>query len=64
MTAQKERTAVHESNPYAEQLRHFHAVINGKEEPVCSGRDAMRRLQAILAIRQAAESGNVIRLEN
>lgn len=42
MTAQKERTAVHESNPYAAQLRHFHAVINGKEEPVCSGRDAMQ----------------------
>lgn len=60
----QERTAVHESNPYAEQLRHFHAVINGKEEPVCSGRDAMRSLQAILAIHQAAEFGNVIRLED
>lgn len=59
----QERTAVHESNPYAEQLRHFHAVIEGKEEPVCSGRDAMRSLQAILAVRQAAESGGVVRLD-
>lgn len=60
----QERTAVHESNPYAEQLRHFHAVINGTEEPICSGRDAMRSLQAILSIHQATESGNVVRLDD
>ena len=60
----QERTAVHESNPYAEQLRHFHAVINGAEEPICSGRDAMRSLQAILAIQQAAASGSVVRLDD
>ncbi|MEO6322194.1 MAG: Gfo/Idh/MocA family oxidoreductase [Polaromonas sp.] len=60
----QERTAVHENNPYAEQLRHFHAVIQGLEEPVCSGHDALRSLQAILAIHQAAESGNVIRLDD
>jgi predicted dehydrogenase len=59
----QERTAVHEANPYAEQLRHFHAVIQGTEEPVCSGRDALRSLQAILAIHQAAASGEVVRLD-
>jgi len=59
----QERTAVHESNPYAEQLRHFHAVIHGLEEPVCSGRDALRSLQAILAVQQAADSGEVIKLD-
>jgi predicted dehydrogenase len=60
----QERTAVHESNPYAEQLRHFHAVIQGLEQPVCSGRDALRSLQAILAVRQAAASGDVVRLDD
>lgn len=60
----QERTAVHEANPYAEQLRHFHAVINGQEAPVCSGRDAVRSLQAILAIHQTAESGGVVRLDD
>jgi predicted dehydrogenase len=56
----QERTAPHDTNPYAEQLRHFHAVIHGQEEPVCSGVDAMRSLQAILAIHEAAASGQTI----
>ena len=58
-----EQTALHDTNPYAEQLRHFHAVIHGLEEPVCSGRDALRSLQAILAVHQAAASGELVRLE-
>ena len=60
----QERTAVHESNPYAEQLRHFHAVIHGTETPVCSGRDAMRSLQATLAIHRAAASTGMVELED
>ncbi|MFC5522139.1 Gfo/Idh/MocA family protein [Polaromonas jejuensis] len=60
----QERIALHASNPYAEQLRHFHAVIQGLEEPVCSGRDALRSLQAILAIRRAAATGDMVRLDD
>jgi len=60
----QERTAVHEANPYAEQLRHFHAAIEGAEPPVCSGRDALRSLQATLAVQRAAASGEVVRLDD
>ena len=60
----QERIAPHASNPYAEQLRHFRAVIEGREEPVCSGRDALRSLQATLAVHEATESGGVVRLDD
>ena len=59
----QERIALHESNPYAEQLRHFHAAVLGQEPPVCSGVDAMRSLQAVLAIHDAAASGAAVKLE-
>ena len=58
-----ERTAVHTGCPYTEQLRHFAAVIEGEEEPVCSALDGFRTLQATLAVTQAAESGRVVILE-
>ena len=58
----QERIALHDTNPYAEQLRHFHAVIHGQEEPVCSGVDAMRSLRAILAIHEAAASGEMVKI--
>jgi predicted dehydrogenase len=57
-----ERTAPHSGDPYAEQLRHFAAVIVGSEEPVCSALDGLRTLQATLAVTQAAESGRVVEL--
>ncbi len=52
----QERTAVHRADPYMEQLRHFRAVAEGREAPVCPGRDALRTLQATLAIHQAART--------
>ena len=56
----QERIALHDTNPYAEQLRHLHAVVHGQETPVCSGQDAMRSLQAVLAIHEAAQSGGTV----
>ncbi|APW36035.1 oxidoreductase [Rhodoferax koreense] len=58
----QERIALHDTNPYAEQLRHFDAVIRGQEEPVCSGVDAMRSLQAVLAIHETAASGEAVQI--
>ena len=52
----QERTAVHRADPYMEQLRLFRAVAEGREAPVCPGRDALRTLQATLAIHQAART--------
>ena len=58
----EERTALHFGDPYAEQMRHFRAVIEGEEEPVCSADDAMRSLEATLAVAEAARSGKEIAL--
>jgi hypothetical protein len=43
-------------------MRHFRAVIEGDEEPVCSAEDAMRSLEATLAVAEAARSGAAIAL--
>ncbi|HEX6720033.1 MAG TPA: hypothetical protein VF107_00605 [Burkholderiaceae bacterium] len=57
-----ERTAVHTACPFAEQLRHFAAVVRGDEEPVCSAIDGHRTLQTTLAVAQAAHSGAAVTL--
>ncbi|MFT3719202.1 Gfo/Idh/MocA family protein [Pseudorhodoferax sp.] len=57
-----ERTPVHRGDPYVEQLRHLRAVAEGREEPVCSGLDGLRTLQATLAVHEAARSGGTVRL--
>jgi predicted dehydrogenase len=57
-----ERTVVHGGDPYAEQLRHFAAVVAGKEEPVCSALDGLKTLEATLAVAEAAASGRAVEL--
>lgn len=51
------RTALHTACPYVEQLRHFAAVIAGRETPVCSALDALRTLQTTEAVLTSAEQG-------
>ena len=58
----EERTALHLGDPYAEQMRHFRAVVEGEEEPLCSAADAMRSLEATLAAAFAAKSGTPVTL--
>jgi len=58
----QERTAVHTGCPYSEQIRHFAALIEGREEPVCSALDGFRTLEATLAVTQAASSGGSVTL--
>lgn len=55
-----ERTALHQGNPYIEQLRHFRAVVEKKEAPVCSGIDAMRTLEATLAVHASADTSRPV----
>lgn len=57
-----ERTPVHTGCPYVEQLRHFAAVIEGKEKPVCSALDGFRTLEATLAVTEAATLGRAVEL--
>lgn len=56
----QERTTPHVGNPYIEQLRHFRAVIEGTEAPICSGTDAMRTLEATLAVHASADTGRPV----
>ena len=51
-----ERTPVHRADPYAEQLRHFRAVVEGTQAPLCSGRDGLRTLQVTCAVHEAART--------
>ena len=55
-----ERTAVHAGCPYSEQLRHFAALVEGKEEPVCSALDGLHTLAATLAVTKAASTGSQV----
>ena len=56
----QERTALHIGCPYTEQLRHFAALIEGREAPVCSALDGFRTLEATLAVTQAAAEGRAV----
>ena len=56
------RTAVGAAtlDPLVEQLRHFTAVIAGREAPLISVEDAMGTLAVVEAVREAARSGTAI----
>lgn len=57
-----ERTALHTACPFAEQLRHFAAVVQGTEAPLCSAVDGHRTLQATLAVARAADTERPVSL--
>jgi len=59
-----ERTALHNACPYREQWRHFRALIEGIEPPVCSALDGLRTIEATLAVHAAAESEGSVRLRD
>lgn len=46
--------------PLAHQIRNFCGVIRGTETPVVSGRDGLAALKIIAAIKQAAETGQIV----
>ena len=45
------------SDPLANQITHFAAVIRGEAEPICSGRDGLRTLQVVEAVTESARTG-------
>lgn len=59
-----ERTvlACAQADPLALQIRHFCAVIRGVEQPLVSGREGMRTLAVVEAVKQAARSGTRVRV--
>ena len=44
------------SDPLANQVRHFAAVIRGRAEPICSGRDGLATLKVVDAVVEAART--------
>lgn len=58
----REATAVECVDPYLEQLRHFHRVVRGEEQPRISAADGASTLRATLAVRAAAQRGGSITL--
>jgi predicted dehydrogenase len=45
------------SDPLANQIEHFAAVIRGEAEPICSGRDGLRTLRVVEAVLEATRTG-------
>jgi predicted dehydrogenase len=60
----RERLSVEPADPLARQIRHFCAVVRGEAEPVITGRDALRTLQVVQAVLEAARIGNTVELES
>jgi predicted dehydrogenase len=50
------------SDPLANQVEHFAAVVRGEAEPICSGRDGLRTLQVVDAVLEAARTGRPVEL--
>lgn len=53
---QRARTGVAAQDPLALQIRHFCRVICGDEPPLVTGREGLRTLEVITAIKQAART--------
>lgn len=51
-----QRCVPHSADPYLEQLRHLRAVAEGREAPLCSGRDALRTLAVAQAVLESART--------
>jgi predicted dehydrogenase len=48
------------SDPLANQVAHFAAVIRGEAEPICSGRDGLKALLVIDAVMESARTGQPV----
>jgi predicted dehydrogenase len=49
------------TDPLANQVEHFAAVIRGEAEPIVSGRDGLNSLRVTEAVSEAARTGQVVR---
>jgi predicted dehydrogenase len=50
------------SDPLADQITHFAAVIRGEAEPICSGRDGLKALKVVDAVVESARTGRPVDL--
>lgn len=52
--------AVDRTDPFANQIVHFADVIRGRAAPICSGRDGLRSLIVVEAVRESARTGHPV----
>jgi len=57
-----ERQTVEEEDPLKVELRHFGDVIRGEAKPLLDGRNGAHTLEVTLAVKRAAETGEIILL--
>jgi predicted dehydrogenase len=50
------------SDPLANQIEHFAAVIRGEVAPLCSGRDGLKSLRVVEAVVESARTGQPVEL--
>src|SRR3954454_6538250 len=50
------------SDPLANQVAHFAAVIRGEAEPICTGRDGLKTLRVVDAVVESARTGQPVDL--
>lgn len=48
------------TDPLANQVRHFAAVIRGEAQPICSARDGLKTLRVVDAVIEATRTGQLI----
>jgi predicted dehydrogenase len=53
---------VQRTDPLANQVTHFAAVIRGEVEPICSARDGLKTLQVVDAVIEATRTGGLVRI--
>ena len=56
----RERLPVAAQDPLGRQIRNLCGVVRGCEQPVVSGREGLATLRVIVAVKQAAASGEVV----
>ena len=53
---------VDRTDPWANQIEHFAAVIRGRAEPIVSGRDGLNTLRVVDAVHESARTGAIVSL--
>ena len=56
----RSQSYVHQGDAYTRQLQHFNAVIEGREQPLCTALDGLRTMQALFAVADAARTGKPV----
>lgn len=55
---------VERTDPLANQITHFAAVIRGDVEPICSGRDGLKTMKVVDAVVESARTGRQVVISN